>query len=175
MKEIIKLKDSVIIQRDFNVPFQRNRVFNYFIENNLSKVYSKISVGHKYFTLRDGNKLQVGSIIDCEEEAGNQTIRHKFLISEISENDRIYYYSNPSEVKIKTPYKIIESTSNTHVYYDFNEKDDGTTDVRLTIMIQFNNKFEYFFSKLFGGVAPWEKHASEEMLGLKECIVSGIK
>lgn len=175
MKEITNLKNSVVIQRSFIAPFTKDKIFNYFINNNLSLIYTKISKGHKYFNLRNGSKLEVGSIIDCEEDASNQTIKHVYTVSEIIDGERIQYFSKPSQVKIKTPYKLIESTSNTFVYYDFEDITNESTKIRLTILIQFNKKFEYLFSLLFGGLAPWKEHATEEMIGLEECILTELK
>jgi hypothetical protein len=67
------------------------------------------------------DNLKVGTIIDCEEAAGNQTILHQYNVEKIINNMLISYFSKPSLVKIKLPWKEIEieSKSNTYVVYDF--------------------------------------------------------
>jgi hypothetical protein len=59
MQEIPKLMNTVNIQYTINVPLGINKVFNFFINNNLSKYYRNISNGHKYFTLRQGEKWKL--------------------------------------------------------------------------------------------------------------------
>ncbi|MBN1757617.1 MAG: hypothetical protein JW863_04830 [Chitinispirillaceae bacterium] len=170
--KIPKLKNTVYIQHIISVPFEINKIFDFFIKNNLSKYFSNISKGHKYFNLREGDSLEVGSIIDCEESAGNQSIKHEYHVSDIINNERISYYSNPSYIKINLPWKIVNSKSNTYVYYDFDSDNKCNTTIRLTIGIQFSNKFEQVFSLYFGGLIPWKKHCIEEMEGLKEVLLS---
>lgn len=174
MKAIPKLMNMVNIQCSVNVPLKINEVFEFFINNNVSKYYSSISKGHKYFTLRQGEKMEIGSIIDCEESAGNQLIKHEYHVSEIINNERIHYYSKPSSIRIKLPWKTIDSKSNSYVYYDFEEDKDKNTIIRLTIGIQFLNKGEKIFSALVGGLEPWKKHSVEEMEGLKDVLLKNI-
>ncbi|MDR1182725.1 MAG: hypothetical protein LBL13_12170 [Bacteroidales bacterium] len=83
----------------------------------------------------------------------------------IINNERIHYYSKPSSIKIKLPWKTIDSKSNSYVYYDFEEDKDRNTVIRLTIGIQFLNKGEKIFSILVGGLEPWKKHSAGEMEG----------
>ncbi|MDR1215642.1 MAG: hypothetical protein LBK25_03065 [Treponema sp.] len=171
MKKIPKLMNMVNIQCSINVPLKINEAFEFFINNNVSKYYPSMSKGHKYFTLRQGEKMEIGSIIDCEESAGNQSIKHEYHVSEIINNERIHYYSKPSSIKIKLPWKIIDSKSNSYVYYDFEEDKDKNTIIRLTIGIQFLNKGEKIFSILVSGLEPWKKHSVEEYGRIKRYFV----
>jgi hypothetical protein len=172
MKEIPEFMNMVKIQYTINVPVGINKVFEFFTNNNLPKYYSSIAKGHKYFTLRQGEKIEIGSIIDCEETAGSQTIRHEYYVSEIINNERIHYYSKPSLIKIKLPWKTIESKSNSLIFYDFEEYRNITTNIRITIGIQFLSKGEKIFSTLVGGLEPWKKHCVEEMEGLKNILLN---
>lgn len=170
MRAIPTLENTVFIQHNISVPFNIDRIFDFFINNNLSKYYSIISKGHKYFNLRKGERLEVGSIIDCEESASNQSIKHEYFVSDIIKNERISYYSKPSYLKIKLPWKVIDSKSNTYVYYDFDRINSDNTNITLTIGIQFSSKFKKMFSTFFGGMVPWKRHCVEEMEGLKKII-----
>ncbi|MBN2546470.1 MAG: hypothetical protein JXB50_11785 [Spirochaetes bacterium] len=174
MRTIPNLDNTVIIQHFIIVPFKINKVFDFFINNNLSKYYSKISKGHKYFKLRTGERLEIGSIIDCEESADNQSIKHEYHVSDIIKNERISYFSKPSYIKIKLPWKVIDSKSNTYVYYDFESSNPDNTNIRLTIGIQFSSIFEKIFSIIFGGIVPWKNHCAEEMEGLKKKIIDTL-
>ncbi len=169
MKTIPKLNPIVYISHSILVSLTIKTSFD-FIINDLSKYYSDISKGHEYFKIKNGEKLQIGSIIDCSETAGNQSIMHEYHVNEISPNERIAYYSKPSLVKIKLPWKTIDSKSNTYVYYDFNEIEKDKTEIRLTIGVQFSSAFEKLFSQVFGGLIPWKKHCIEEMEGLKRIL-----
>ena len=171
MLPIPNLPNTVIIQHSICVPFPVEKVFRFFIENNLSKVYSEIAEGHDYFTLRKGSELEVGSIIDCRESAANQSIIHEYHVTDIKDNERIEYSSKPSRSKTKLPWKVIESKSNTYVYYDFEINNESETLIRLTIGIQFLTKIEKIMATLFGGLSPWKKHCREEMEGLKTVMV----
>ena len=90
MKETPQLMNMVNIQYTVIVPLGINKVFEFFINNNVSKYYPLMSKGHKYFTLREGERMEIGSIIDCEESAGNQTIKHEYYVAEIIKNERIH-------------------------------------------------------------------------------------
>ena len=170
MRTIPELENAVILQHIINVSLKIDKVFEFFIDDNLSKYYSTISTGHEYFTLRRGKRLEAGSIIDCEESANNQSIKHEYHVSDVIKNERIHYASKPSYIKIKLPWKVIDSKSNTYVYYDFGSNNAGNTNIRLTIGIQFSSKLEKIFSVIFGGIAPWKKHCVEEMEGLKKIL-----
>jgi hypothetical protein len=143
-----------------------------FIINDLTKVYSQLSEGHKYFKTKSGKKISVGEVIQCAETAGNQSIKHNYVVDKIIANKRIQYYSKPSLVSIKLPWTTVESKTNTYVYWDFEKKDVHQTKIRLTIGIQFGSFFEKFFSQLFGGIIPWKKHCVEEMEGLSKVLNS---
>ena len=65
MKETPQLMNMVNIQYTVIVPLGINKVFEFFINNNVSKYYPLMSKGHKYFTLREGERMEIGSIIDC--------------------------------------------------------------------------------------------------------------
>ncbi|MBI9046266.1 MAG: hypothetical protein JEZ06_17360 [Anaerolineaceae bacterium] len=170
MLSIPNLPNTVIIQHSICVPLSVESVFRFFIENNLSAVYSEIAEGHEYFTLRTGTELEVGSIIDCKESAANQTIVHEYHVTKISANERIAYSSKPSQCKINFPWAVVESKSNTYVYYDLDRNNESETLIRLTIGIQFDNRTAVFMTSLFGGLTPWKKHCREEMEGLKTVI-----
>lgn len=171
MLSIPNLPNTAIIQHSICVPFPVESVFRFFIENNLSRVYSEIAEGHEYFTLRTGSELEVGSTIDCKESAANQSIVHEYHITDIRANERIAYSSKPSLSEIKFPWTVVESKSNTYVYYDFDRNNESETVIRLTIGIQFENKTAVTMASLFGGLNPWKKHCREEMEGLKTVIV----
>jgi hypothetical protein len=171
MKDIPKLENMVTIQHNVIVPLGINKIFEFFINNNVSKYYTRMSKGHKYFTLREGERMETGSIIDCEESAGNQTIKHEYHVAEIIKNERIHYYSKPSSIRIELPWKIIDSKSNSYIYYDFEEDKNLNTNIRLTIGIQFFSKSEKIFSIMAGGIKPWKKHCAEEMEGLKNILM----
>lgn len=172
MSEKADLKNTSFISHSISVPFEAHDVFDFFIGNKISKYYSDLSRGHKYFRLRSGDRLEVGSVIDCEETAGNQSIKHEYHVSEILANERICYSSKPSLLKIKFPWKEIDSRSNTYVRYDFERDENSGTAVSLTIGIQFSTKFEQVFSSFFGGIVPWKKHCVEEMEGLKKVLMN---
>lgn len=171
MLSIPNLPNTAIIQHTISVPFPVESVFKFFIENNLSKVYSEIAGGHEYFTLRAGSELEVGSIIDCKESAANQSIVHEYHITDIRANERIAYSSKPSQSEIKFPWAVVESKSNTYVYYDFDRNNESETLIRLTIGIQFENKIGVVMASLSGGLNPWKNHCREEMEGLKTVLV----
>jgi hypothetical protein len=172
MREIPKLMNMVNIQHSVNIPLEINEVFDFIINNNISKYYSSMSKGHKYFTLRQGEIMKIGALIDCEESAGNQTIKHEYYVSEIIKNERIYFYSKPSLIKIKLPWKTIDTKSNSYIYYDFEEDINLNTNIRLTIGIQFFSKGEGIFSILIGGIKPWKRHCVEEMERLKNILLN---
>ncbi|RHX92373.1 hypothetical protein [Leptospira stimsonii] len=174
MRTIPYLKNTVILQYIINTPFKVDKVFDFFIDDNFSKYYSKIAKGHDYFFLRAGKRIEVGSIIDCEESAGNQSIRHEYHVSDIIRNERIAYFSKPSYMKIKLPWKVIDTISNTYVYYDFESIHSESSNIRLTIGIQFSSKYEKIFSVFFGGMIPWKNHCKEEMEGLKRVLVDTL-
>ncbi|MCD4769387.1 MAG: hypothetical protein K8R35_04395 [Bacteroidales bacterium] len=169
MNEIPKHKNTVYISH--NIVVQKNIKVSFdFIINDLTKVYSQLSKGHEYFKTESGKKLSVGEIINCAETAGNQSIKHKYVVDKIIENERIQYHSNPSLVSIKLPWETINSKSNTYVYYDFEKIDLNHTNINITIGIQFYSFFENFSSQLFGGLIPWKKHCVEEMDGLRKVL-----
>ena len=169
MNEIPKHKNTVFISHSIIVQKNIKASFD-FIINDLTKVYTQLSKGHKYFKTESGNKLTIGEIINCAETAGNQSIKHKYVVDEIIENERIQYYSKPSLVSVKLPWKTIESKSNTYVYYDFEKINLNQTNIKITIGIQFSSFFEKFFSQLFGGLIPWKKHCVEEMENLRKIL-----
>ncbi|WP_062047859.1 hypothetical protein [Bacillus sp. JCM 19034] len=168
MRPLPELKNTVFIQHIIRVPVSVDQVFDFFVSNRLSKYYQKISKDHEYLTLREGNQLEVGSILDCLESVSNQTALHKYVVSEVIENERIRYNSTPSHIKIKLPWKEIDSKSNTHCFFDFESIDSEDTNIRLTIGIQFYSAFEKLLSSWSGGLSPWRKHCIEEQEGLKK-------
>jgi hypothetical protein len=169
MREIRKEKNTVYLSHSIFVAKSASEAFQYII-NNLSGHYTELSEGHEYFRITNGDKLGVGSIVECSEKAGNQSVVHKYVVEEIIKDERIQYASKPSYVKVRLPWKTIESTSNTYVYYDFDPNDEYGTEIRLSIGIQFSNAFEKVFSKITGGLIPWKKHCIEEMNGLKKLL-----
>jgi hypothetical protein len=174
MKEIPKYKHAVIMNHNIIINVGAEEIYN-FIADEFSKVYTKTSNGHEYFTVRGGGEMQVGSIIDCKETADNQSIVHKYVVSEMIENERIFYYSKPSYSNTQLKKKIIEGQSNTYVYWDFKEKNDKETAVTIYIIVQFKNGFEKFLiNNLFNGLKPWKKHCVEEMEGFKHVITEQI-
>jgi hypothetical protein len=171
LNDIPKHKNTVFISHSIEVDKNVRDSFN-FIINDLTKVYSQLSKGHEYFKTKTGNNISVGKVIECAETAGNQSIKHTYVVDNIIANKRIQYYSKPSLVSIKLPWKTVESKTNTYVYWDFEKKNGNQTKIRLTIGIQFGSFFEKFFSQLFGGIMPWEKHCVEEMEGLRRVLNS---
>jgi len=166
---IPKHKKTVFISHSIEVQKTVKDSFD-FIINDLTKVYSQLSKGHEYFKTESGNNISLGEAIHCAETAGNQSIKHKYVVDKMIENKRIQYYSKPSLVSIKLPWKTVESKSNTYVYWDFEKKDLNKTKIKITIGIQFSSFFEKFFSQLLGGIIPWKKHCVEEMEGLKRLL-----
>ncbi|MBN2040447.1 MAG: hypothetical protein JW864_10415 [Spirochaetes bacterium] len=160
---------TVFIEHSIESPKNINYTFN-FIRNNLSEVYTDIAKGHKYFRIRNGGELKVGSVIDCSEEAGNQSVTHEYHVTDLVKNKKIGYYSEGSKVSVELPWETIQSKSNTYVYYDFTDTGNDTTVLKLTIGIQFTNSFDKFLSVSTGGIIPWEKHCIEEMEGLKRVL-----
>jgi hypothetical protein len=171
LNDIPKHKNTVFISHTIEVPKNIKDSFD-FIINDLTKVYSQLSKGHEYFKTKTGNNISLGEVIECAETAGNQSIKHTYVVDNIIANKRIQYYSKPSLVSIKLPWKTVESKTNTYVYWDFENKDANQTKIRLTIGIQFGSFFEKFFSLMFGGIMPWKKHCVEEMEGLKKVLHS---
>ncbi len=169
MKEIPQKKDTIHISHSISTAKNVSQTFQYII-NNLNKNYSELAKGHEYFRVINGDKLEVGSIVECSERAGNQSLMHKYVVDEIIKDERIQYASKPSYVKVRLPWKTIESTSNTYVYYDFARSGENSTEIRLTIGIQFSSAFEKVFSQITGGLIPWKKHCIEEMEGLKQLL-----
>jgi len=169
MREIPDIKNTVFISSTISSEMSIEDSFQ-FIIGKLGSYYNELSEGHEYFKIVNGDRLEVGSKIECSERAGNQSILHDYIVHEIIQNDRIHYSSKPSLVKVTFPWATINSKSNTYVYYDFAEKEDGTTSIRLTIGIQFKNVFEKLFSHMFLGILPWKKHCLEEMKGLKQIL-----
>jgi hypothetical protein len=116
--------------------------------------------------LRTGSELEVGSIIDCKESAANQSITHVYHVTDIIDNERVAWSSLPSQGELKLPWAVVESKTNTYVYYDFDRNNESETLIRLTIGIQFENKIGSVMAS-FGGLTPWKNHCREEMEGLK--------
>ncbi|MCK0473576.1 hypothetical protein [Halalkalibacter sp. APA_J-10(15)] len=174
MRVLPDLENTVFIQHAICVPVNIDQVFEFFISNHLSTYYREISKDHEYLTLREGNRLEVGSILDCLESVSNQTAVHEYVVSEIIHNERIRYHSTPSHIKIKLPWKEIDSKSNTHCFFDFDKVASNKTKIRLTIGVQFYSKFEKLFSTLSGGLSPWKKHCMEEQEGLKKLIAKKL-
>lgn len=162
-------KNTVYISHTILATQDISKAFQYLI-NNISTHYSELAKGHEYFRIINSDKLEVGSIIECAERAGNQSIMHKYIVNEIIPDERIQYSSTPSYVKVRLPWKTIESTSNSYVYYDFDRFGETGTEIRLTIGIQFFNVFEKIFSQITRGLIPWKKHCMEEMEGLKQLL-----
>jgi len=169
VREIPSIKNAVYISHTIYTTQDISEAFQYLI-NNISTHYSELAKGHEYFRIINGDKLEVGSIIECAERAGNQAIMHKYIVNEIIPDERIQYASTPSYVKVRLPWKTIESTSNSYVYYDFARFGESGTEIRLTIGIQFSNAVEKVFSQITGGLIPWKKHCLEEMEGLKQLL-----
>lgn len=169
MREIPQKKNTIYISHTISTAKDVSVAFQY-ITNNLSNHYSALAEGHEYFRITNGDKLEVGSIIECAERAGNQSITHTYVVDAIIKDERIQYASKPSYVKVKLPWKTIESKSNTYVYYDFARSSENNTKIRLTIGVQFSNAFEKIFSQITGGLIPWKKHSIEEMEGLKQLL-----
>lgn len=170
IKPIPKLENTVFFHHEITVPISIEQVFQFFINNHFCEHYQEISEAHEYLTLREGETLKVGSVLDCAESVSNQSVIHEYVVSEISDNARISYYSKPSLIKIKLPWKVIDSKSNTYCFFDFVSVDALTTTIRLTVGIQFFSKFEKMFSVLTGGIGPWKKHCVEEQEGLKKLL-----
>ncbi|MBN1123333.1 MAG: hypothetical protein JXJ17_19835 [Anaerolineae bacterium] len=173
MREIPKSKNTVFISSTISTNVSIEDCFQ-FVKEKFPECYQDLSDGHKYFRVVSGNPLAVGEEIECAERAGNQSITHKYVVHEVVQNERIYYLSKPSLVKIKLPWAAIDSESNTYVYYDFTREDQDHSLIRLTIGIQFQSMFERLFSQLFMGILPWKKHCLEEMDGLKQVLESSI-
>jgi hypothetical protein len=169
VKEIPQQKNTIHISYTIAVAKDVDQAFHYII-HNLSKNYSALADGHEYFQIINSDSLEVGSIVECSERAGNQSIMHTYIVEEIIKDERIHYVSTPSYVKVILPWKTIESTSNTYVYYDFARSSENSTEIRLTIGIQFSSAFEKIFSQITGGLIPWRKHCREEMEGLKQLL-----
>ena len=169
MDNIPNHKNTAFISHTIEVQKNVKDSFD-FIIHDLTRVYAQISKGHKYFKTKSGKKISVGEVIQCAETAGNQSIKHNYVVDKITANKRIQYYSEPSSVSIKLPWKTVKSKSNTYVYWDFEKEDVHQTKIRLTIGIQFGSFFEKFFSQLFGGIIPWRKHCLEEMEGLRKVL-----
>ena len=169
MREIPSKKNTVYVSHTIFATQDISKAFQYLI-NNISTHYSELAKGREYFRIINSDKLEIGSIIECAERAGNQSIMHTYIVEEIITDERIHYVSRPSYVKVRLPWKTIESTSNTYVYYDFARSSENSTKIRLTIGIQFSSAFEKIFSQITGGLIPWRKHCREEMEGLKQLL-----
>lgn len=174
MKEIPEYKNSVVISYTINVPLNVDEVYR-FITEDFSDAYTLTSNAHHYFTIQGGGKMKVGSIINCSEKVENQSILHEYIVGEMIENERIFYYSKPSYSKTQLKKKVIEGQSNTYVYWDLNKKNDKETYVTISIVIQFKNGFEKFLiNSLVNGLRPWREHCVEEMQGFKNVITEKI-
>ncbi|MBN1416146.1 MAG: hypothetical protein JW973_13675 [Bacteroidales bacterium] len=169
MCHIPKHKNTVFITNSITVNKNISDSFH-FIIHDLSKVYTELAKGHEYFRPERYNKLTVGGVINCLENAGNQSVRHQYIVDEIVENKRIHFYSKPSLVSVKLPWRKIESKSNTYVYYDFYKISNSQTKISMCIGIQFGSLSEKLFSQLTGGLIPWRNHCKEETEGLKKIL-----
>lgn len=173
-KEIPRYKNSVVISHTVNIPVSVDKVYS-FIVNDFPDIYTLTSNAHHYFIIKDGGGIEVGSIINCSERVENQSILHEYIVGEMIENERIFYYSEPSYSKTQLKKKVIEGLSNTYVYWDLNKKNDEETYVTISIIIQFKNRFEKFLiNNLVNGLRPWREHCVEEMIGFKNVITARI-
>ncbi|MFW5836275.1 MAG: hypothetical protein ACOCVK_02585 [bacterium] len=161
---------TVYLSHAVEVPVGASVAFDY-VRNDLGRVYTSIAPGHEYFTPTDGEPLHAGSVIDCAEHAGNQSIVHRYVVNDFDRPNRIQYSSCPSHLKVRLPWKTIASTSNTHVLYELERLGTDRSRIRVVIAIELHSRAERFFTRLVGGFVPWKRHCVEEMEGLKRMMV----
>lgn len=171
MKDIERAELTAYLSHTIEVPGTAEHSFHY-VATHLGRIYTTLAPNHEYFRTRDGGPVKMGSVIDCAEHAGNQSIIHEYEVREFTPGRRIQYSSCPSRLSIRLPWKTIEPTSNTHVWYDFADAAEQRSVIRLTIGIEFHSSAEMLFSRATGGLRPWRAHCKEEMLGLQRCIVA---
>ncbi len=154
------LSKSVVIHQPSTTVFD-------FIVQKLPTCYSQLARGHKKFEVLDMAEIKEGAIIDCQEMEGNQEIQHRYQVGRVVTNKLIHFFACPSRVLIHLPARIIETKSNTFVYFDLDPITPNETRLAQTIIIQMPS----FFNKLLGVISGtgrlWTKHLLEELRALK--------
>jgi len=157
------LSKSVVVHRPSTAVFD-------FIVKNLPTCYSQLSRGHKKFEVLNMAEIKEGAIIDCQEMEGNQEIHHRYQVGQVVRNKLIQFFACPSRVLVHLPGRIIETKSNTFVYFDLDPITPNKTRLAQTIIIQMPS----FFNKLLGVISGtgrlWTKHLIEELQALKTKI-----
>ncbi|MBN1628593.1 MAG: hypothetical protein JW990_02410 [Thermoleophilia bacterium] len=171
MMELKRAKRTAYLSHSVEVPLTAEQSFEY-VATKLGSVYDRVARGHEYFKTRDSGPIKMGSVIDCAERAGNQSIVHEYEVYEFVPGQRIQYSSPSSRLSIRLPWRTIDSTSNTHVWYDFADTAEQRSTIRLTIGIEFHSSLEMLLSRMAGGLIPWRAHCREEMTGLQRCIIA---
>ena len=154
------LSKSVVIHQPSTTVFD-------FIVKKLPTCYSQLAKGHKKFEVIGADEITERAIIDCQEMAGNQEIHHRYQVVQVVPNKLVHFFACPSHVFIHTPGRIIETKSNTFVYFDLDPITPDETRLAQTIIIQMPS----FFNKLLGVISGtgrlWTKHLLEELRALK--------
>ncbi|MBN1320116.1 MAG: hypothetical protein JXA87_04655 [Thermoleophilia bacterium] len=171
MREIERADLTAYLTYTIEVPGTAEQSFEY-VTTRLGAIYTNMARGHEYFRVRGGGPLRMGSVIDCAEHAGNQRIVHEYKVREFVPGQRVQYSSCPSDLRIRLPWKTIESTSDSHVWYDFADVTRQRSAIRITIGIQFHSSPQMLVSRMTGGLMPWRAHCREEMLGLQRAITT---
>jgi hypothetical protein len=157
------LSKSVIVHRPTAMVFE-------FIVKKLQTHYSQLARGHKKFEVLGMAEITEGAIIDCQEMEGNQEIHHRYQVGQVVTNKLIHFFACPSRVFVHTPGRIIETQSNTYVYFDLEPIGPDETRLAQTIIIQMPS----FFNKLLGVITGtgklWSAHLTEELWGLKLAV-----
>lgn len=138
-----------------------DKIFYFF--KHLDRYYLDISQAHKKFKVLDG--LKQGALIEVEETAGGQYVRHKYRVVKVVENRFIRLVSDPSIVEIwggflKVPVK-------TTVEFEIKP---NTICSRLTL--EFRSGLLHSIAKWMGVREIWGGHIKEEMEGAAEVIRS---
>ncbi|MCF8359070.1 MAG: hypothetical protein K9H26_09950 [Prolixibacteraceae bacterium] len=103
-KQVIKNAAILIKSVKINKPVET--VFNYIIYD-LKDNYKAMTEDHIKYELLNSEYLKEGTVIDCREKAGNQTVCHHYKVEKIITNRHIFYLSSPSKVYIELPWKTI--------------------------------------------------------------------
>jgi len=140
-----------------------------FLTERVPEVYGALAPGHEQFAVEGGGPVRPHAHIDCHERAGNQEVRHRYVVEAYEPARHLYYASRPTEARIHLKRRTIESRSDTHVYYDLREH-FGTTELTLTIVIQLPHRLQMLLALASGSQALWQAHARDELAVLRRMI-----
>ena len=142
------------------------REFAFHTYMKIREYYLQLNPDHKKYEL-SGTDLVRDVLIDVEEEAGFQFVRHQYRIAEFIPNELMTLISEKSRVKV---FGLFKSQSRSEVEFRFSSSSENETVLRLTIRIIFTNQLRHFLARLFFTETIWRHHARKEMVALAGII-----